>query len=170
MGALLEPLSVAIHATRRGKVSKGQKILVIGAGAVGLLCAAMCKVHKSGKIVIADVQDGRVAFAKLKGFADHGYIVDRTRGKDMQEKLKIARETATSAMSAGDASASAFDVVLECTGVESCTQAAIYVSDWRIPSSSASLTSQGNASRRQSRDCGNGKPCPNATNLCSRLA
>uniref|UniRef100_A0A0M3IQQ4 Alcohol dehydrogenase n=1 Tax=Ascaris lumbricoides TaxID=6252 RepID=A0A0M3IQQ4_ASCLU len=31
-GALLEPLSVAVHATRRANVTIGQKILVLGAG------------------------------------------------------------------------------------------------------------------------------------------
>ena len=39
LGALLKPLSVAIHAIRRGGGLPAQKVLVLGAGAVGVLTA-----------------------------------------------------------------------------------------------------------------------------------
>ena len=55
LGAVLEPLGVAIHATRRAQMKEGDSTLIFGAGAVGLLCAAMCKVAGSAKVVIADI-------------------------------------------------------------------------------------------------------------------
>ncbi|KAK4246524.1 sorbitol dehydrogenase [Corynascus novoguineensis] len=76
--ALLEPLSVAIHAVNRAKPTPGSTALVIGAGAVGLLTAAMARQSGCSTVTIADVDQGRVDFAIAKGFATHGYVVDRT--------------------------------------------------------------------------------------------
>ena len=36
-GALLEPLSVAVHACRRAGVTIGQTVLICGAGPIGLV-------------------------------------------------------------------------------------------------------------------------------------
>ncbi|KAK4151104.1 putative sorbitol dehydrogenase [Chaetomidium leptoderma] len=75
--ALLEPLSVAIHAVNRASPTPGSSALVIGAGAVGLLTAAMAKQSGCSTVTIADVDQGRVDFAIAKGFATHGYVVPR---------------------------------------------------------------------------------------------
>jgi L-iditol 2-dehydrogenase len=75
--ALLEPLSVAIHAVNRAQPTPGSTALVIGAGAVGLLTAAMARQSGCSTVTIADVDQGRVDFAIAKGFATHGYVVDR---------------------------------------------------------------------------------------------
>ena len=39
VAALVEPVAVAIHGLRRGGFTPGQRVLVLGAGTVGLLCA-----------------------------------------------------------------------------------------------------------------------------------
>ncbi|KAK4041897.1 sorbitol dehydrogenase [Parachaetomium inaequale] len=75
--ALLEPLSVAIHAVNRAQPTPGSTALVIGAGAVGLLTAAMARQSGCATVTIADVDQGRVDFAIAKGFATHGYVVER---------------------------------------------------------------------------------------------
>lgn len=129
VGAILEPLGVAIHACRRAQILQDSSILVFGAGAVGLLCAAMAKVSGSSHVVIADIQQERVNFAIQHGFAHEGLAVPAKRGHNIDEQLKIAKETAASAtekLTSGTEATSGFDVVLECTGVEACTQAAIY--------------------------------------------
>ena len=129
VGAILEPLSVAIHASRRAQILQESSTLVFGAGAVGLLCAAMAKVAGSNPVVIADIQPERVKFAIQHGFAHEGFTVPAKRGQDMDEKLHIAKETAASAtekIPTGTGSTGGFDVVLECTGAEACTQAAVY--------------------------------------------
>ncbi|KAK4466885.1 putative sorbitol dehydrogenase [Cladorrhinum samala] len=75
--ALLEPLSVALHAVNRAKPTPGSSALVLGAGAVGLLTAAMARQSGCSTVTIADVDQGRVDFAIAKGFATHGYVVQR---------------------------------------------------------------------------------------------
>ncbi|KAI9734158.1 MAG: hypothetical protein M1818_006636 [Claussenomyces sp. TS43310] len=123
-GALLEPFSVAIHAVRRASLAPGSTTLVLGAGAVGLLTAAMLRVKGSSKIVIADIEALRVNFAIQNECADFGFVVPRKRGVTIDEKLEIAVETAELASSA--AGGERFDAVFECTGVEACVQTAIY--------------------------------------------
>lgn len=130
LGALLEPLGVAIHAHRRSLIKEGMTALVFGAGAVGLLAAAVAKTKGAKTVVIADIDQGRVDFAVKNGFAHRGFTVPMKRGKDTEENLAISRETADSLIKVesehgpvGEA-----DVVFECTGVPSCVQAGIYVS------------------------------------------
>jgi L-iditol 2-dehydrogenase len=131
MGALLEPLGVAIHAYRRSLMKEGQTALVLGAGAVGLLAAAVATAKGAKRVVIADIDAGRVDFAVKNGFAHQGYLVPMKRGKDTEENLAIARETADGVAAVTDDSGTAIgevDVVFECTGVPTCVQSAIYVS------------------------------------------
>ncbi|KAK0701680.1 chaperonin 10-like protein [Lasiosphaeria miniovina] len=75
--ALLEPLSVAIHAVNRATPAPGSTALVIGAGTVGLLTAAMARQSGCAAVTIADVDQGRVDYAISRGFATHGYVVPR---------------------------------------------------------------------------------------------
>ena len=129
LGAVLEPLSVAIQASRRAQIAQGSSTLVFGAGAVGLLCAAIAKVTGSSNVIIADIQQERVKFATEHGFADDGLKVNARRGQSIEERLQVAKETAASVIDKSPnatASTGGFDVVLECTGAEACTQAAIY--------------------------------------------
>ena len=130
LGALLEPLGVAMHATKRAQMIEGDSTLIFGAGAVGLLCAAMSKVSGSGKVVIADILAERVDFAVKNGFAHAGFVVPRKSGQNIDEKLEIARETARLAsriQTMDGGSPHEYERVFECTGVEACTQSAIYV-------------------------------------------
>lgn len=136
-GALLEPLSVAIHAVRRtppGLVA-GRSVLVLGAGAVGLLTAAMLRTADAGRITIADVEPGRVDFAVSHGFADVAVALPKKRpaSDSADDKLALARETAATLMERGNgggggggAGPSQFSAVFECTGVETCVEASIY--------------------------------------------
>ncbi|KAI9925585.1 hypothetical protein ASPWEDRAFT_173260 [Aspergillus wentii DTO 134E9] len=131
-GALLEPLSVCIHAVNRAGMQKGQTCLVFGAGAVGLLAAAVAKIEYGNAVVIVDVDPGRVDFAVREGFADVGFTSTVKRGVTLEEKLGIAKEVAEQIgklrWPKGD-EVGRVDVVLECTGVESCVQASIYAAD-----------------------------------------
>ena len=125
VGALLEPLGVALHAFRRSYMEKGATVVVFGAGAVGLLCAAVAKLRGAGKVIIADIDAGRLEFAVQNGFADQSYTVPMKRGKDIDESLAIAKETAAELGKLDKVGE--VDVTFECTGVPSCVQAGIYV-------------------------------------------
>lgn len=131
LGALLEPLGVGIQATKRAQLPVGSKVLVFGAGAVGLLVAAMAKISGASTVIIADIDEGRVNFAVENHFAHRGFIVPLKRGNTIEENLEIAKETAAgigkiAKVSGGPVGEA--DAVFECTGVPSCVQASIYVS------------------------------------------
>lgn len=134
-GALLEPLSVAVQAVRRVRTpprdNKGT-CLIFGAGAVGLLCSVAAQATGYSKVVMAEIDQNRLNFAKEHGFAESIYAVKPRRGATVEEKLAIAKETALEIVTntwADGGVVGKTDVVFECTGVESCTQASIYVSD-----------------------------------------
>jgi 2-desacetyl-2-hydroxyethyl bacteriochlorophyllide A dehydrogenase len=67
VGALIEPFSVATHAVRRADIKLGETVLVVGAGAIGILVAALCKASGAGEVVIADHNDSRLALAREMG-------------------------------------------------------------------------------------------------------
>ncbi len=173
LGAILEPLGVAIHASRRAQIAPDSSTLVFGAGAVGLLCAATSKVGGSSNVTIADIQAERVDFAINNGFAHCGFVVPRKQGQGIEERLRIAKETAAIAAevrTAGGSSLGEYDTVFECTGVESCTQAAIYVRSKHHPMKNASLTEAGNTRWWKSCDSRYGKSCTDIANLSSCTA
>ena len=51
-GALLEPLSVGVHACRRAGVSLGDKVFVCGAGPIGLVNLLTAKAMGAAEVVI----------------------------------------------------------------------------------------------------------------------
>ena len=66
-GALIEPLSVAVHAVRRADVRMGEKVVVIGAGAIGILVAALCRKCGAAEVAVVDFNDGRLKKALEMG-------------------------------------------------------------------------------------------------------
>jgi len=64
--ALVEPLSVAVHAVKRCGISCGETVAIIGAGAIGLLTLQVSKL--SGATVhVVDVVEHKLALAKGLG-------------------------------------------------------------------------------------------------------
>ncbi|KAK1768950.1 GroES-like protein [Phialemonium atrogriseum] len=130
LGALAEPLSVAMHARDRASLPAGSTVLVFGAGSVGLLCAAVSKAGGAKTVVIADIQEDRVRFAVDNGFADAAVVVPMRRPETIEDKLAFAREVAAMVAAAerkeGGGPVGEVDGTYECTGVESCLQASIY--------------------------------------------
>ncbi len=120
-----------MHANARAALPPRSAVLVLGAGAVGLLCAAVSRVSGAETVVIADIQQQRVQFAIDNGFADAGVVVPvrRPGPATVEEKLAFASEVAEMAKSAlvQGRAVGEFVGTFECTGVESCLQAAIYV-------------------------------------------
>ncbi|KAE9415984.1 hypothetical protein Angca_007603, partial [Angiostrongylus cantonensis] len=69
-GALMEPLSVAVHACRRANLQMGQRVLVEGAGPIGILCMMTAKAAGVSEVVITDLESKRLELAR-KLRADH---------------------------------------------------------------------------------------------------
>ena len=53
VAALAEPLAVAVHALRRGGFEAGQRVLVLGCGAVGLTTLIAARAAKAGEVWIS---------------------------------------------------------------------------------------------------------------------
>lgn len=65
--ALLEPLSVAVWANRRGGTRVGDRVLVTGAGPVGLLSAQVARCSGATRVALIDKNRGRLAHAASLG-------------------------------------------------------------------------------------------------------
>lgn len=63
-GALLEPLSVVLHAFERSPLLIGETTVVCGAGPIGLVALAVAKASGGLPLIITDVDADRLKFAK----------------------------------------------------------------------------------------------------------
>lgn len=64
--AMLEPFSIGYHAMNRAQVRAGQKVLILGAGAIGML-AMISAQAKGADVYIADVVPERLEVAEKMG-------------------------------------------------------------------------------------------------------
>jgi 2-desacetyl-2-hydroxyethyl bacteriochlorophyllide A dehydrogenase len=64
--ALIEPFSISQHAVSRAVIKPADKVLVIGAGPIGLFALLAAK-QKCDNIAVADLLDSRLALAKEYG-------------------------------------------------------------------------------------------------------
>ncbi|RUR53233.1 L-idonate 5-dehydrogenase [Vreelandella populi] len=99
--ALAEPLAVGLHGIKVAGGVERQRVLVCGAGPIGLLAAAAALAKGASEVSITDVLKGPLSRARALG-VQHTYRV----GVD-----EVPQE--------------AFDVVLECTGVPASINGAI---------------------------------------------
>jgi L-iditol 2-dehydrogenase len=67
LGALIEPLAVAVWAVRRAEVRFGHRVLVTGAGPIGILVAQVARAAGATDVVVTDVNDDRLAKAAALG-------------------------------------------------------------------------------------------------------
>jgi len=80
---LLEPMGVAYNGVNRINV-KNEDVLILGAGAIGLLAASVSKALGARRVVCVDVNDERLSLAVKMG-AD--VVVNSTKIKDLREEL-----------------------------------------------------------------------------------
>ncbi|HVN72949.1 MAG TPA: alcohol dehydrogenase catalytic domain-containing protein [Desulfomonilia bacterium] len=99
--AMIEPAAVCLHAVRRSGIKAGDRVLVVGCGTIGLLCASWARINGASRIFMAEVNDARAASAENLHDADE--IVD---GKDPKMSSKIRKATSGGVDIAIDASAS----------------------------------------------------------------
>lgn len=92
-GALIEPLAVGVAANRKAAVEPGDRVLVTGAGPVGLLAAGVARA-RGGWVAVSDTNAHRLEVARQRG-ADA--IVDAAAGSVRDQQGE-------------------FDVILDCSG------------------------------------------------------
>ena len=66
-GALMEPLSVAVWACRKANVTAGDRVLVTGAGPIGLLALQTARAFGATEVTVTDVNPHRLALAERTG-------------------------------------------------------------------------------------------------------
>lgn len=112
-GALVEPAAVGVHAVRVSNQELGDKVLVLGAGTIGLATMLAAKDAGASEIIVTDLEERRLKRAERLG-ADH---VVNTSGLDsdlsdlLQEKFGEAKS----------------DIVYDCVGFDSTLNQAIEV-------------------------------------------
>jgi len=65
--AMIEPTAVGFHSVRRSHLKKGDNVLILGAGPIGILTLQAVRAGGAGKIIITDLNDCRLNMAKRLG-------------------------------------------------------------------------------------------------------
>jgi L-iditol 2-dehydrogenase len=104
-GALMEPLAVGMHAVRRSRLKPGEPVIILGAGTIGLVTLLAAKAAGAGEIIVADLEDVRLAMAKKLGATEIinagkedtvAIINDMTHGFGMEVVFETAGSIPTS--------------------------------------------------------------------------
>lgn len=66
--AMAEPAAVAIHALRQAGVEIGDKVVIYGAGPIGLMLAQWAQAWGAEMVMLVDIDEGKINFAKKLGF------------------------------------------------------------------------------------------------------
>lgn len=102
LAAITEPIAVSYHGVRRAEIKGGERVLIIGAGPVGVFAAKCAKVAGASYVGIVDINDERLKLARGLGFIDR---VFDSRAMDYRDQLKAAAPDK-------------FKTILECTGTK----------------------------------------------------
>jgi len=101
--AMIEPISVAVHATRRaGEDVQGKNILVLGAGTIGNLVAQVNKALGAARVMITDISD---------------FKLEKARQVGLELTLNPEKEDLAKAIQTNFGFTKA-DVIFECVGVQ----------------------------------------------------
>jgi len=114
-GALIEPLAVAVHITRQASITPGQSVVVMGAGPVGLLCAAVARAYGATKVVSVDIVPEKLEIAKDFA-ATHTYLSQRISPEENAKKLIEECDLGIGA-----------DAVIDASGAQPSIQASLHV-------------------------------------------
>jgi L-iditol 2-dehydrogenase len=107
--AMVEPVSIAVHAKHLTPIVDGDTALVFGTGLIGLMTIQVLKQTPAKQIIAVDVDEGKLAVAREMG-AHHTFNPKTT---DIP--------TAVKALTQGRGA----DVALECVGIEATVRSAV---------------------------------------------
>lgn len=104
--AAIEPFCISYHGVSRAEVKAGERVLVVGAGTIGVLAAVAAKAA-GAEVYIADVSEGKLELAKA--FGVDGVILN-TSPEDFEKQVSTLTKGA------------GFDVTIEAVGLPSTFQ------------------------------------------------
>lgn len=99
LGALSEPIAVAVHAVRTAKFLVGDRAVVYGAGTIGLCVALTLRAYGASEVIIIEANELRQQKAKELGFKTFNSLKD-----------DVIKELASITNNAG------IDYVFDCAG------------------------------------------------------
>ncbi len=103
-GALVEPLSVGLHASGTGGVKLGDTVVIFGAGCIGLVTLLSCKARGASKVHVVDVLENRLETARRLGATETinarecnavDRIAELTKGQGADVVIETAGSEAT---------------------------------------------------------------------------
>lgn len=97
--AMIEFLAIGAHGVKRGAIGPIDRVLVTGAGPIGMSAIIFAKA-RGASVSVMDTREDRLAFAKDRLSADHVFLADDTA------------EQSVHALTSG----AGFDVVIDATG------------------------------------------------------
>ncbi len=107
IGAMMEPLSVALHALKRAGAVSGKRVLVIGGGTIGLLVAITARAFGAVPVAVSDI----VAARRQKAVELGADVALDPAGRDFQDQVR-------------ELTGDGFDMIFEASGSPSALRAA----------------------------------------------
>uniref|UniRef100_A0A6A7FTV7 Sorbitol dehydrogenase n=2 Tax=Hirondellea gigas TaxID=1518452 RepID=A0A6A7FTV7_9CRUS len=116
--ALLEPLSVGVHATRRAGVTLGSRVLICGAGPIGLVSMMAARSFGATDICITDISANRLQAAKKLGADSVVLVSSSSSDQALAEAVKCSMKEQRQP-----------NVTIECSGAESSIRLAMLATE-----------------------------------------
>lgn len=97
--ALIEPLAVILHVMELTPIRPGDTVAVLGAGSIGMLCAAAARLRGASWIIAADKVEHRLELARkmgadavvrMAGESVRDAVMDHTKGRGVDVVLDAA--------------------------------------------------------------------------------
>ena len=89
MAPLAEPLTIALHALHRAQLKAGEHVVIIGAGAIGLM-AALSALRYHATPILVDIVDERLQYAQSLGVP---YVVNSAKANVVEAVKDITQGT-----------------------------------------------------------------------------
>ncbi|KAF0297968.1 Sorbitol dehydrogenase [Amphibalanus amphitrite] len=88
-GALLEPLTVAVYGCQRAGVGLGSRVLVCGAGPIGVVSLLTARALAAARVCVTDISPSRLEFATGQG-ADGTVLIDGASEEELAGRVVAA--------------------------------------------------------------------------------
>jgi alcohol dehydrogenase len=85
---LVETLGIGYHAVERGAPQRGEEVLVVGAGPIGLAAMQFAKI-RGARLTVLDVNPRRLEFAKQEMSVDQTVVVDGTERQKLDGAFPV---------------------------------------------------------------------------------
>ncbi len=105
-GAMVEPLSVGLHAANLAEITIGDSVVVFGSGCIGLVTLLSCLARGATDVTVVDMIDKRLDYAKRLGASR---VINSAKCDAVEEIMKIT---------GGVGAAKVFD----CSGAPACIE------------------------------------------------